>query len=92
MKFGVGHGVAGVHEGSGPDAPPGGLLLRPLGGLLGGLHPLQLRLFGLHFLRLFLPGLGGGLTGLLVLLVDDLAVSVPLGGLEDLHGVGVVLD
>ena len=69
------------------------LLLQHLGGSLLALQlllPLLLfrRLAGLVALPL---QLAGGSPGLGVLLVDDLAVFVPLGGLKHLHGEGVVL-
>ena len=68
-------------------------LLQHLGGL-DLLLLLDLALLLGRSLGGLVPGpalLPGGGTGLLVLLVDDAAVLIPLGGLEHLHRVGVVL-
>ena len=93
-------GLGALHLGLGLAPASAAALFRAGLGLLQDFYSLGLLLL-LGLALLLGRGLGGlvpgsallpgGGPGLLVLLVDDAAMLVPLGGLEHLHGIGVVL-
>ena len=94
------NGLGVLHLGLGLAPASAAALFRAGLGLLQDFYSLGLLLL-LGLALLLGRGLGGlvpgsallpgGGPGLLVLLVDDASMLVPLGGLEHLHGIGVVL-